>query len=121
VKRRDPNAYESSLEMEHGSSSVEYVVTYRVTPYEPERGPSYDCGGTPASGGDVEDVEVWIETVKRCAKHRAIAKLGPCRDCTTTRERRPELDDLVDEDELLEHASATADGFDDEHDRRADR
>lgn len=37
------------------------TVSYSVTPGEPETGPSYACGGTPATGATVDDIK--LETV----------------------------------------------------------
>ena len=36
----------------------EYVVTYNYTPGQPETGPSYSCGGTPAEPPEVEAVDI---------------------------------------------------------------
>jgi hypothetical protein len=97
-----------TLEIERGSSSVEYVVLFTVDPGEPETARSFDCGGCPGSDPSVEDFEVWYER----------------KDVTTGKtvlERRPELDALVDVDELLAFARENADeGLDpdDENDRR---
>jgi hypothetical protein len=37
---------------------IDAVVSYAVLPAEPETGPSYACGGTPAIDAQVEDLEV---------------------------------------------------------------
>ncbi len=34
------------------------TVSYTVLPGEPETGPSYACGGTPATGATVEDIRL---------------------------------------------------------------
>jgi hypothetical protein len=44
-----------------GEYEVELVVTYSVTPGQPERGPSYACGGTPAEPAEVEIISVKLD------------------------------------------------------------
>lgn len=41
-----------------GRRELELVVTYSVTPGQPETGPSYACGGEPAEPAGVEIVSV---------------------------------------------------------------
>lgn len=40
------------------ADETEVVVHYTATPGSPERGPTYDCGGTPAEPAEVEIVKV---------------------------------------------------------------
>lgn len=37
-----------------------YEADVTVTPGQPERGPSYDCGGTPADPAEIEVLKVWM-------------------------------------------------------------
>lgn len=41
-----------------GRREVELVVTYSVTPEQPETGPTYACGGTPAEPAEVELISI---------------------------------------------------------------
>lgn len=115
-----------TFEVERGRSTVEYEVQYEVSPGEPERGPSYDCGGTPASPPEIESKTVYFVGKRTCRKCSGVGfvkvEVGAsqasvlCPIChgkkrVTFREERPELEDLVDDDELLEHA-AEQDGYD---------
>jgi hypothetical protein len=93
---RKRSTYTMPFEVERGNATVEYEVEYEVSPGEPERGPTYDCGGTPASPPEVESRTVYFVYRDR--------KTGK-----TVREERPELEDLVDDEELLEHAGDAAD------------
>lgn len=77
------------MELEYGRQSVTYLVVYTVSPGEPARGPSYSSGGEPGYPPSVEDVSVFY-VHKRAGK--------------TVKEPRPELEALVSEEELLEHA-----------------
>jgi DnaJ-class molecular chaperone len=104
------------FEVERGNSSVEYECEFTVSPGEPERGPTYDCGGTPASPPEVESKAVFYVFKKTCpaCKGAGIVTAEPRIICTkcrgtkrvTVREERPELEDMVDDDELLEHAGS---------------
>ncbi len=88
-----------TFEVERGQETVEYVAEFVFCPGQPERGPTYSCAGEPAEPPGVEDVEVyWEHKDPRTSK--------------TVRERRPELDCLVDEDELLEYALEDDSGYD---------
>ncbi len=96
-----------TLEIEHGSSTLEYVVLFTVDPGESESPRTFDCGGCPGAPPSVEDWEVFYVS-KRKGKQ-------------AFREPRPELHDLVTEEELLEFAREHADEGpdpDDENDRR---
>ncbi len=101
--------YEMPFEVELDNSTVECVAVYTVTPGEKETGPTYDCGGTPASPPEVEGVEVFFEHVVRCEEHRFTEGPARCSQCKTVREPRPEWNGLIDEDELLEHADQRRD------------
>lgn len=37
---------------------IDATVSFMVIPGEPETGPSYDCGGTPASDPQIDDIRV---------------------------------------------------------------
>jgi hypothetical protein len=45
-------------EDETGDVLGSYHVTYDVTPFIPETGPSYACAGEPASGREIEIVSI---------------------------------------------------------------
>jgi DnaJ-class molecular chaperone len=117
-----PRKCTMTIEVERGRRSVEYEVEFTVSPGEPERGPTYDCAGTPASPPEVEERSVYY------------VRSGPCPGCKgsglverehldgvktprvcplchgtkriTVREERPEMEDLVDDEELIAHAGA---------------
>lgn len=44
--------------IERDDEEIELRVIYDVSPLIPERGPTYDCGGQPAEGGEVELISV---------------------------------------------------------------
>ena len=51
-----------------GAPEIFAKVAYSVTPYIPEQGPTYACGGQPAEGGEVEDIRVvrlWSEEIQK--------------------------------------------------------
>lgn len=52
--------YTTTLEVGDADGGPEYEVevTYTVTPGEPETGPTYACGGTPANGAVVDDIRL---------------------------------------------------------------
>jgi hypothetical protein len=101
MRRNGKRDYEFSVE--RGNDSVEYVCEYVVSPGEPERGPTYDCGGTPASGPEVDSKAVFFVRLNPCHEHRwKYAGRDACRECKRVREPRPEMDDLVTDDELIE-------------------
>lgn len=37
---------------------IDTTISYTVIPGEPETGPTYDCGGTPASDPQIDDIRV---------------------------------------------------------------
>lgn len=113
-----------SFEVERGNATVEYEVEFSVSPGEPERGPTYDCGGTPAYPPEVESKAVYFVGQKTCPKCNGTGRIpfkhggdvAPilCPTCRgskrlTVRFERPELEDLVDDDELLEYAASDSD------------
>jgi DnaJ-class molecular chaperone len=117
VSRRP--TFRMAFEVERGTASVEYECEFTVSPGERERGPTYDCGGTPAYPPEVESKAVFYVFKKACpackgkgltlAPSPLLATLCPkCggRKRVTVREERPELADMVDDDELLEHAGS---------------
>jgi hypothetical protein len=114
AKRRNVHTYE--FEVEHGGNSVSYVAEFTVSPAEPERGPSYSSAGEPGCAAEVEDVEVFYVLKGKGGK--------------TLKERRPELDEIVDHDTLLEFVAEEDDGpdpddardaaMDREYDRRSE-
>jgi hypothetical protein len=116
MSRRD-RKLSMEFTVEHHGNEVEYVAEFTVSPGEPERGPSYSSAGEPGCPPEVESVEVY----------RILRGKGG----KTLRERRSELDEIVDEDELLEFAGEQDDGpdpdderdraRDDEYDRRSER
>lgn len=113
------------FEVERRNGTVEYEVEYEVSPGEPERGPTYDCGGTPAYPPEVESKTVYFVCKKRCPGCKGVGLVDfehldgtktprLCPKCHGTkrvsvREERPELEGLVDDDELLEHAGEQGD------------
>jgi DnaJ-class molecular chaperone len=111
-----PRKCTMTIEVERGRRSVEYEVEFSVSPGEPERGPTYDCAGTPASPPEVESRSVYYVRTGPCpgCKGTGSVPFAPheptiCTRCRgtkriTVREERPELEDLVDDDELIEHA-----------------
>ncbi len=44
--------------IERGEDEIELAVIYDVTPFIPATGPTYDCGGQPAEGGEIEIISV---------------------------------------------------------------
>lgn len=44
-----------------GEVEIALQVTYSVTPFIPEKGPTYSCGGQPAEGGEVEVISVTLD------------------------------------------------------------
>lgn len=46
--------YDHTVYLTIGSNEIACEIVYTVTPGEPERGPSYACGGTPASPPEVD-------------------------------------------------------------------
>lgn len=56
--------YETNVEISSGDDcgpDFDIKVSFTVTPGEPETGPSYACGGTPASPAEIDDIR--LETV----------------------------------------------------------
>lgn len=56
--------YETNVEVSSGDEcgpDFDIKVSFTVTPGEPEAGPSYACGGTPASPAEIDDIR--LETV----------------------------------------------------------
>ena len=110
MKRR---TYTYRFEMEHGDATVEYEADFHASPGEPAitQGPSDYWH--PGAGPEVEDVTVYFLRHDYCPKHRYQTQRNAdkehrlCRECKTVRERRPELDEVIDSDELLEHAGYT--------------
>jgi DnaJ-class molecular chaperone len=109
-----PRKCTMTIEVERGRRSVEYEVEYEVSPGEPERGPTYDCGGTPASPPEVESRAVYYVRTGPCPGCKGIGTVpggATCPRCRgtkriTVREERPEMEDLVDDEELIAHAGA---------------
>ena len=48
------------IEAEDTISDLDVFITGRYWPGCKETGPTYDCGGTPASPDEMEDVCVWL-------------------------------------------------------------
>lgn len=118
---------EFEIELEYGSKSVEYLVKAEVSPYDPGRtsGPPEKC--YPPEGGEVEQKEVYyVDKKVRCPEYGRAPRVhfGPfpklvdgqpvtpdgrkCVKCKGTglieqEFRRPELDDLVDDEEVKRH------------------
>ncbi len=44
--------------IERGDEEIEIRVIYDVSPIIPAQGPTYDCGGQPEEGGEVEIISV---------------------------------------------------------------
>lgn len=56
--------YSTNVEVSSGDDcgpDFDIEVSFTVTPGEPETGPSYACGGTPASPAEIDDIR--LETV----------------------------------------------------------
>lgn len=118
MPRRSRNAeVEFEIELERGSQTVEYLVKAEVSPYDPGRtsGPPEKC--YPPEGGEVEAKTVyWVET-KKChtcfgagelKKTAERFKDQPCPTCKGKKvvkieHERPELEDLVDDEEVMKH------------------
>ena len=96
VMRNRTRKYSKPFEIEYGRATVEYLIEFTVTPGERE---TRDC---PGSDPEIEDRAAYVE-IRRGGK--------------ATLERRPELDDLVSDEELLDYA---ADDAGDDHDRAYD-
>lgn len=119
---------EFEIELEYGGSSIEYTVKAEVSPYDPGRtsGPPEKC--YPPEGGEVERKEVYyVDTKVSCPEFMRAPRVhfGPipkkdaegqpitpdgrkCVKCKGTgyisqEFRRPELDDLVDDEEVMRH------------------
>jgi hypothetical protein len=93
------------FEIERAGESVDLECDFTVSPGCPERGPTYDCGGTPAEPPEVAEKSVFLVRVKRCRHHQFTRKgRETCLDCKRTRLPLPEFDDLVSDDELMEFA-----------------
>src|SRR5574340_483077 len=100
------------IELDYKKKSVTYTVRAEVSPFIPGRvsGPPENC--YPPEGGEVEVKEVWFVEEKRCDKfyfsqsnkdhHPHTCKCGG-RERVTVESRRPELDDLVSDKEVLNH------------------
>ena len=54
MKRR----YDHTIYVNVGSNEIACDVVYTVTPGQPERGPTYACGGTPAEPAEVDILTV---------------------------------------------------------------
>lgn len=125
------------LELERGSKTVEYEVRCEVTPYDPGRtsGPPESC--YPPEGNEVEVKEVYRVFRRACPgnthepagagyREGTPCRAGPtCRRChgrgyVELKDRRPELDDLVEDAEVLEHLPESC-GWPDEDDYDDDR
>jgi len=46
-----------------GENDVELRILYEYAPGAPERGPSYDCGGEPATGPEVDVISMLVDGV----------------------------------------------------------
>ena len=106
------------FEVERGNAVVEYEVEFEVSPGEPEQPRTFDSGGSPAYPPEVESKTVYFIGKKTCPECRGVGATiaGTCRKCHGTkrvefRDERPELEDMVDDDELLQHAGEQ-DGYD---------
>lgn len=106
TRYRTPKQHEYTLEVEHGRSTVEYLVLFTVDPGEKGSPRSFDCGGTPDIPPGVDDFEVFYERIDRKTGKRVL-------------ERRPELDELVSEDALLDSWGGEGDGRDWDSERKA--
>jgi hypothetical protein len=104
-RNQRPPQHEMPLEIEHGSTSVEYEVVFTIAPGEPETPRTFDCGGTPGCPPSVEDWEVFYVSARKGKQ--------------AFREPRPELHDLVTEEELLEFASKDDGGRDWDNERKS--
>ena len=99
MSRRAPRSMDFDMMLVYDGHTVR--VTGRVTPGQPEQGPTYSCGGQPAEPPEIEDLCVYAE------------------DGTEM-----EVDDEIFEsmqDEILEHVSQNeADDMNDAAERRND-
>lgn len=108
------------FEVERGRATVEYEVEFEIDPEEAPTGPTYDCGGTPGCPASVSSKTVYFVGKKTCPTCLGcgLVKLSVCPTChgkhrVPFREERPELEDLVDDEELLEYAFEHSDVPDD--------
>lgn len=115
------------FEVERGNATVEYEVEFTVSPGEPEQPRTFDSGGSPAYPPEVESKAVYFVGQKTCPGCKGTGSVlfehldgvktpKTCPAClgkkrVTFRDERPELEDLVDDDELLEYAGGE-DGYD---------
>jgi DnaJ-class molecular chaperone len=106
-----------SFEVERGSGTVEYECEFVASPGSPGKtyGPPEDC--YPAEPPEVESKSVYFTFKKACAGCKGVGTVpggAVCPKChgtkrITVREERPELEDLVDDDELIEYAGECGD------------
>lgn len=110
-----------TIELEYGKQTVEYEVHAEVSPYDPGRtyGPPEDC--YPPEGNDVEVKEVYYIERQNCPNKKKsmftkdACELGSaCPKCygrgyVEVKHRRPELDDLISDEECVEKAQEERD------------
>jgi hypothetical protein len=104
MRRNGKRDYEFSVE--RGNDSVEYVCEYVVSPGEPETPRTLNGPGEPGCGPEVDSKAVFFVVLLpclECLEHRfKYAGRAACRECKRVREPRPEMDDLVTDEELIE-------------------
>lgn len=115
------------IELEYGGKSVEYEVRAEVHPGSPGRGPSMSGPGEPPEGPDINFKEVWyLDKKVRCPEYNRAPRVHfmpfprlvdgqpvtedgrKCVKCQATgfvtkEFRRPELDDLISDEEVIEN------------------
>jgi hypothetical protein len=93
--------FRTEIELACGDRTVEYQAVFTLSPRERQ------TRAEPGADAAVEDVEVWYVQRVPCPAHRFL-RGGEgdraCAACRIVRERRPELDDLADREELLVYA-----------------
>lgn len=113
---------EMPFEIECGKETVVYKMVFEVTPHVPGRhsGPPELC--YPSEGGDVESKAAYYVYEKKCDEPSSL-QFGPanhpfrckCRGSgvVKARERRPELDGVIPDKELIEYAISRLDNGED--------
>lgn len=92
-------------EVEVGKQSVTYAVRAEVSPKEPCV--MWGDGAHPGSDAQVESKEVWYVHQEPC-RHNSPEKQKSCQLCrgkgtVKIEDRRPEFDDLVDDEEVMKN------------------
>lgn len=88
----------------------DYEAEVDITPGSPQRGPTYDCGGTPAEPAEIEVIKVWM--IEDDGRRTPMADFDTIAEWLMTEK----------EDDILEQADDDkASAMEDEADRRRDQ